>query len=302
MDSVATTISVPEIVKREIVEKDDGTKEIITFSIDPATNLKHKTVQIVKQMVFIERKSSSIDQRHSTWKKYGKEALNTSLEKCCIVDNVNFMIGEKYLESKKLEESSKKDESKGGSVRKCDFCGGNHMKLSCPVRKQMRQEQKMKEQQQMQVEGESKNVSKDGSEIPTWELYNNKNTFITSKLRERLNKNQELIEQGNEPLSQFQFEKLEEDKKTLFISNLNLNVTEEDIRRELFPSNGFTMDKIERVNLVKNKITGASRGIAYVVVLDDEVAEACAEQMNGKGFMSTIINVETLASKNTKKF
>lgn len=301
MDSTIAQTAVPEIIKRELIEKDDGTKEIITFSIDPTTNVKHKTVQLVKQMVFMERKSDAIDQRHANWRKYGKEALATSLEKCCIVDNVNFLIGDKFLESKKLEESSKKEEGKG-AVRKCDICGGNHMKLNCPVRKQMRQEQKIMEQQQLKVEGETKNISKDGSEIPTWELYNSKNTFITSKLKERLNKNQELLAEGKEPLSQFQFEKLEEDKKTLFISNLNLNVTEEDIRRELFPSNGFSMDKIERVNLVKNKITGASRGIAYVVVIDDEVAAACSEQMHGKGFMSTIINVETLETKNKNRF
>ncbi|KAL6926892.1 hypothetical protein ACO0SA_003973 [Hanseniaspora valbyensis] len=300
MDSTAVLSDVPEIIKREVINKDDGTKEIITFSIDPVTNIKHKTVQLVKQMVFLERKSSAIEERKANWNKYGKEALATNLEKCCIADNVNFLIGDKYLESKKLEESSKKEESKG-AVRKCDFCGGNHMKLSCPVRKQMRQEQKMKDQQQMEMEEENKSISKDGSEIPTWELFKGKRTFISSKLKERLNKNQELIDQGKEPLSELQFEKLEEDKKTLFIRNLNLNVTEEDIRRELFPINGFTMDKIERVNLVKDRNTGASRGFAYVVVIDAEVAEACAEQMNGKGFMSTIINVETLASKNMNK-
>lgn len=293
--SVQADTESKEIVRRQITEKENGIKEIVTYSIDLKTQKKHKTVQEVKPLVFVRRTSPTIEARHANWKKYGKNALETTLEKSCLLDDVNFLIGKEYTDSMKLEEANKKAVSKG-PVKKCATCGGDHMNFNCPYRKQIKNQEKL-QQQQLKANSETKHIAKDGSEIPTYELYSTKKTFLTPKLKERMDKNKELIESGKEPLSTLEFEKLEEDKKTLFISNLSETVTEEDIRRELFPLNGFDRNKIERINLSRDKKTGKFRGMAYVVVTDKDVADACVQKMNGVGFMYTIINVETLATK-----
>ena len=135
--SVQADTESKEIVRRQITEKENGIKEIVTYSIDLKTQKKHKTVQEVKPLVFVRRTSPTIEARHANWKKYGKNALETTLEKSCLLDDVNFLIGKEYTDSMKLEEANKKAVSKG-PVKKCATCGGDHMNFNCPYRKQIK--------------------------------------------------------------------------------------------------------------------------------------------------------------------
>jgi RNA recognition motif-containing protein len=63
----------------------------------------------------------------------------------------------------------------------------------------------------------------------------------------------------------------------IFIRNLDLKVTEEQLQR-LFEAHGA----VEKVTIVKDRDTGRSRGIAFVEMSGDEQARAAISSVDGK--------------------
>ena len=64
--------------------------------------------------------------------------------------------------------------------------------------------------------------------------------------------------------------------KTLYVGNLSFN-TEEAAIQELFSAHGA----VESVRLMKDRMTGKSRGFAFVE-MEDDVADAAMEAVNGQ--------------------
>lgn len=63
----------------------------------------------------------------------------------------------------------------------------------------------------------------------------------------------------------------------LYVGNLSFDTTENDIQ-DLFATAGTVKETI----LMQDKMTGKSRGFAFVTMSTDEEAQAAAQQFNGK--------------------
>jgi cold-inducible RNA-binding protein len=74
--------------------------------------------------------------------------------------------------------------------------------------------------------------------------------------------------------------------KNIFVGNLAFEATEDSIRG-LFESHGA----VERVNLVKDRDTGHSRGFAFVEMTDSAQGDAAIAALNGTSSSGRALNV-----------
>lgn len=74
--------------------------------------------------------------------------------------------------------------------------------------------------------------------------------------------------------------------KKLFVGNLSWGATEEQLK-ELFSAVGT----VETATIIKDKMSGRSKGFAFVEMSTDEEAQAAVETLNGKEVDGRAINV-----------
>ena len=74
--------------------------------------------------------------------------------------------------------------------------------------------------------------------------------------------------------------------KNIFVGSLPFETTEDSIR-SLFESHGT----VERVNLMKDRDTGRSRGFAFVEMTDTAQADAAIAALNGTSSDGRTLNV-----------
>lgn len=72
----------------------------------------------------------------------------------------------------------------------------------------------------------------------------------------------------------------------IFISNLNFNVSDEELKG-LFEAFGDVISS----KVITDKITGRSRGFGFVEMSDDEEGKQAIEKLNGSDFKGREINV-----------
>jgi RNA recognition motif-containing protein len=72
----------------------------------------------------------------------------------------------------------------------------------------------------------------------------------------------------------------------IYVGNLSRKVTEEQLK-QLFEAHGV----VESVKIIKDKLTGMSRGFAFVVMPNDEEAQQALAQMNNQAIEGRNINV-----------
>ena len=80
--------------------------------------------------------------------------------------------------------------------------------------------------------------------------------------------------------------------KNIYVGNLSFNSTEEELRG-LFEAYGA----VERVNVVRDRDTGQSRGFAFVEMTSDEEAEKAIAGTNGTNFGGRTLNVNEARPK-----
>ena len=64
---------------------------------------------------------------------------------------------------------------------------------------------------------------------------------------------------------------------SIYVGNLPYSITEDDLR-DLFAQHGA----VDRVALIMDRMTGRSRGFAFVDMADDAAAQAAIDALNGK--------------------
>lgn len=72
----------------------------------------------------------------------------------------------------------------------------------------------------------------------------------------------------------------------LFVGNLSYNVSENDLQ-DLFSSYGT----VKEVNLMLDRMSGRSRGFAFVTMDSKEAADAAAQALNGKNWEGRNLSV-----------
>eukprot|EP00048_Salpingoeca_helianthica_P015483 m.227016 g.227016 ORF g.227016 m.227016 type:complete len:236 (-) comp17097_c0_seq1:182-889(-) len=78
-----------------------------------------------------------------------------------------------------------------------------------------------------------------------------------------------------------------DDSTTVRVSNLSDDTDEQSLRK-LFSTCGY----VNRVFIVTDRVTGRSRGFAYVSFSRRDEAQKAVEKLNGQGFDYTILRVE----------
>ncbi|HST29924.1 MAG TPA: RNA-binding protein [Chthoniobacterales bacterium] len=72
----------------------------------------------------------------------------------------------------------------------------------------------------------------------------------------------------------------------LYVGNLSFETTENDLQ-DLFEQHGA----VNEVHLMMDRMTGKSRGFAFVTMNDDEQAKAAMSAINGKELNNRALNV-----------
>ena len=80
--------------------------------------------------------------------------------------------------------------------------------------------------------------------------------------------------------------------KNLYIGNLSVKVTEEDLK-----ANFSEVGKVVSVNIVKDKYTGLSRGFGFVEMGTEEEAKEAVQRFNGGQLLGNTITVNEARPK-----
>ncbi len=80
--------------------------------------------------------------------------------------------------------------------------------------------------------------------------------------------------------------------KNLYIGNLSIKVTEDDLR-----ANFAEVGKVISVNIVKDKYTGLSRGFGFVEMETEEGAKEAIRRFNGGELLGNTITVNEARPK-----
>jgi len=72
----------------------------------------------------------------------------------------------------------------------------------------------------------------------------------------------------------------------IYVGNLNFDASEDEIR-ELFAAYG----QVSSVAIIRDKMTGRSRGFAFVEMVDDSAAQTAIQALNGQDFKSRSLTV-----------
>lgn len=80
--------------------------------------------------------------------------------------------------------------------------------------------------------------------------------------------------------------------KNLYIGNLSVKVTEEDLK-----ANFSEVGKVVSVNIVKDKYTGLSRGFGFVEMETEEAAKEAIQKFNGGQLLGNTITVNEARPK-----
>ena len=72
----------------------------------------------------------------------------------------------------------------------------------------------------------------------------------------------------------------------IFISNLNFNISDEELKGLFEPFGEVTSSKV-----ITDKITGRSRGFGFVEMGDDDEGKQAIEKLNGTEFKGRELNV-----------
>ncbi|KAH3900340.1 related to Eukaryotic translation initiation factor 3 subunit G [Saccharomycodes ludwigii] len=269
--------AVADIPERQIINNDDGTKTIISYTIENGT--KYKITQKVAEIKVTEKVSATIAERKK-WHKYGIEKDSKPGP-----DQSTTQIGEEYIfrlgpNWRQLNEEAEKklDLERKSTVQsiKCRYCGGPHFSTKCP------------------------NKPKDGS-VPTRKTAASvaaaaasnitSSTYVPPSLRRR---EADANAQGIDIL---EAKKREQEARTLRLTNLNESANKDDLVKGLLAP--FS-NSIEKAVVVENRTTGRSRGFAYVTFSTEKQAEVALDYVDGRGFMNLIIHADWSQPKDKK--
>jgi cold-inducible RNA-binding protein len=78
----------------------------------------------------------------------------------------------------------------------------------------------------------------------------------------------------------------------LFVGNLSFETTDADLQN-WFEANGFPVESVE---VMADRKTGRSRGIAFVVLKRNDQLKAAIDKLNGQTFNGRTVNVEEAKS------
>jgi RNA recognition motif-containing protein len=80
--------------------------------------------------------------------------------------------------------------------------------------------------------------------------------------------------------------------KNVYVGNLNLNTTEEQLRTSF-----ETYGQVEKVNIIRDQDSGLARGFAFVEMANDSEGEKAIAGLNGSSLEGNALNVNEARAK-----
>lgn len=247
-----------EFAAPDITLNPDGTKTVVTYRTN-ADGMKVKITQRIKDVVVQEMVHPLVAKR-KTWKKFGKD-INSEpgpdSSTTQLGERVELRLNLAWKQLQKEEEVTKAQSSQAavGQTMRCRTCSGSHFTSHCPYKETLG--------------------------APAADLTIAEDT--TQQTGKYLPRHMRMDAQGNIPTREAR-----DDSTSLKISQLNSIVDENMIRNELLAR----FAPLERVNLVRSRETGESRGFAYVNFATEELAQSAIDTLNGKGYHSLILHLD----------
>jgi len=261
---------------------ENGIKVVTEYRTqEDGTKVKH--VRKIKVTKIIKQVNRNVKTRRA-WAKFGDCAGKTGPE-----DNVTYLSGEVYkldLRPRKREDVKDIEPSpfkpaddngiRGDSIVQCRNCGKfGHWTLRCPDRRKIGLP-------------EQETFNEDTPETPTPASSSGAgNKYVPPNLRPGASR--DAAAGGRSRFDR-------DDANTLKVTNLSEDTTEDDIR-ELFRNFGHTT----RVYLARDRVSGESRGFAFVTYQTRQDAERAVAGLNGHGYDSLILHVEFAKPREEKK-
>jgi len=165
---------------------------------------------------------------------------------------------------KKLKDSTK------GQV-KCRLCKEDHWTTMCPYKDQLKPLTSG-----LMGEEEEEDGPKKESSGPSKALASAGGKYVPPSMREGANKRGESMNM-----------RTRDETTTVRVTNLSENTKEDDLQSLFHP-----YGDIVRIYLAKDKVTGVSKGFAFINYKRREEAESAIRSLDGHGYDHLILNVE----------
>uniref|UniRef100_A0A131XBG4 Eukaryotic translation initiation factor 3 subunit G n=1 Tax=Hyalomma excavatum TaxID=257692 RepID=A0A131XBG4_9ACAR len=247
------------------VEVADGEEKVTTeFREDE----EGRRVKVLRHYKIERRQVSKSVARRKLWKKFGA-AKNDPPGPNAATTVVGEDIQMQFVSAQEEETSPEEDmlaklRSQKTKMVKCRICKEDHWTTQCPFKDKVALPEHLKEEAKPVVAAEVEEKVKSGKYIPP-------------SMREGANRRGESMAQS----------RTRDEAATIRVTNLSEDVRDSDLQ-ELFRPFG----QIARIYLAKDKVTGQSKGFAFINFVHREDAARAIANVNGFGYDNLILSVE----------
>uniref|UniRef100_A0A8C4QDF2 Eukaryotic translation initiation factor 3 subunit G n=2 Tax=Eptatretus burgeri TaxID=7764 RepID=A0A8C4QDF2_EPTBU len=264
----------PATAPRKDVVKDGTLKKVVEF----VESEDGKKMKITRTYKIEKRKASKAVARRKNWKKFGNaefDAPGPNVATTTVSDDVlmTFITNKEDVESQQEEDPMAK--LRGQKMVQCRICKGDHWTTKCPYKDTLGPMQKELADQLglTSVDNEGDATS---SPAAAAAAAVKSGKYVPPVLRD-----------GGTRRGESMATSRRDDNATIRVTNLSEDTRESDLQ-ELFRPFG----SIARIYLAKDKITGQSKGFAFISFHRREDAARAIAGVSGFGYDHLILNVE----------
>lgn len=261
----------PAQIRDREAEAVDGEEKITTEFREDEEGRK---VQVLRHYKIERRQVSKSVARRKLWKKFGA-AKNDPPGPNAATTVVGEEIQLQFVSAQEEETNPEEDmlaklRSQKTKMVKCRICKEDHWTTQCPFKDKVALPEHLKE--------EAKPLASASASVPAEvEEKVKSGKYIPPSMREGANRRGESMAQS----------RTRDEAATIRVTNLSEDVRDSDLQ-DLFRPFG----QIARIYLAKDKVTGQSKGFAFINFVHREDAARAIANVNGFGYDNLILSVE----------
>lgn len=255
----------PNLTSSEFFDEELGFKKVIAYKV----NDDKKRVKVIKTYKIETQVVSTKIAKRKELLKFGKakgDPPGPNIADTIICEEITMTVSKDFNETEEDPLARLK-----GKIVTCRICKGDHWTTKCPYKDSLAPLQET-------LDPKKDEAPSDGSASTTTAPPLSRSAkYIPPSMREGGNKRGESMNSRSRG----------DDQATIRVSNLSEDTRESDLQ-DLFSPFG----KILRIFLAKDKVTGQSKGFAYINFSRREEAAKAIEGVSGYGYDHLILSVE----------